>query len=55
MSRPVVGFSDPDLQFGFPLIFHFAHLLLHHGGPALNHYYLHPVALAAGLECWQPP
>jgi len=46
MSHPVTGFSDPDLQFGFPLIFHFAHLLLHHGGPSLAHYYLHPVALA---------
>ncbi len=46
MSHPVVGTSDPELQFGFPLIFQFAHALLHHGGPGLVHYYLHPVALA---------
>jgi membrane-associated protease RseP (regulator of RpoE activity) len=46
MSHPVVGSSDPELQFGFPLIFQIGHLLLHHGGPALTHYYLHPVALA---------
>jgi membrane-associated protease RseP (regulator of RpoE activity) len=46
MSHPVAGASDPDLQFGFPLIFQFGHVLLHHGGPALVHYYLHPVALA---------
>jgi hypothetical protein len=46
MSHPVSGVSDPDLQFGFPLIFQLGHLLLHHGGPALSHYYLHPVALA---------
>jgi membrane-associated protease RseP (regulator of RpoE activity) len=46
MSYPVVGASDPDLQFGFPLIFQLGHALLHHGGPALAHYYLHPVALA---------
>jgi membrane-associated protease RseP (regulator of RpoE activity) len=47
MSRPVTGSSDPDLQFGFPLIFQLGHALLHHGGPGLTHYYLHPVALAA--------
>jgi len=46
MSHPVTGFSDPELQFGFPLIFHLGHALLHHGGPGLAHYYLHPVALA---------
>jgi membrane-associated protease RseP (regulator of RpoE activity) len=51
LSRPVAGFSDPDLQFGFPLIFQLGHLLLHHvfstqAGPPLAHYYLHPVALA---------
>jgi hypothetical protein len=46
MSHPVVGFSDHDLQFGFPLIFQIGHALLHPGGPALAHYYLHPVALA---------
>jgi membrane-associated protease RseP (regulator of RpoE activity) len=51
MSRPVAGFSDPDLQFGFPLIFQLGHWLLHHvfshqGGPSLAHYYLHPVAIA---------
>jgi hypothetical protein len=47
LSRPVAGVSDPDLQFGFPLIFHIAHRLLHRGAPALEHYYLHPVAIAA--------
>jgi Zn-dependent protease len=51
MSHPVAGFSDPDLQFGFPLIFQLGHLLLrlfsHAGGPSLAHYYLHPIALAA--------
>lgn len=46
MSRPIVGSSDPDLQVGFPLIFQLGHALLHHGGPGLAHYYLHPVALA---------
>jgi Zn-dependent protease len=46
MSRPIAGISDQDLQFGFPLIFHLSHALLHHGGPALAHYYLHPVAIA---------
>jgi membrane-associated protease RseP (regulator of RpoE activity) len=46
MSRPVATVSDPDLQFGFPLIFQLAHLLLHRGGPSLVHYYLHPVAIA---------
>lgn len=46
MSHPVAGFSDPDLQFGFPLIFQLGHAILHHGGPALAHYYLHPVAIA---------
>jgi hypothetical protein len=46
MSHPVIGSSDPELQFGFPIIFQLAHALLHHGGPALTHYYLHPVALA---------
>jgi len=47
MSHPVPGASDPELQFGFPLIFQIGHALLHHGGPGLTHYYLHPVALAA--------
>jgi membrane-associated protease RseP (regulator of RpoE activity) len=51
LSRPVAGFPDPDLQFGFPLIFQLGHLLLHRvlshqGGPSLAHYYLHPVAIA---------
>jgi hypothetical protein len=46
MSHPVIGFSDPELRFGFPLIFQLGHALLHHGGPGLAHYYLHPVALA---------
>src|SRR6266568_929242 len=46
MSHPLTGNSDPDLQFGFPLIFQLGHALLHHGGPGLAHYYLHPVALA---------
>jgi len=46
MSHPLTGSSDPDLQFGFPLIFQLGHSLLHHGGPGLAHYYLHPVALA---------
>jgi membrane-associated protease RseP (regulator of RpoE activity) len=51
LSHPVAGTSDPDLQFGFPLIFQLGHLLLHHfgsnhGGPSLAHYYLHPVAMA---------
>ena len=51
LSHPVAGVSDPDLQFGFPLIFQLGHLLLHHflshqGGPSLAHYYLHPVAIA---------
>jgi membrane-associated protease RseP (regulator of RpoE activity) len=46
MSHPVPVSSDPELQFGFPLIYQLAHTLLHHGGPALTHYYLHPVALA---------
>jgi membrane-associated protease RseP (regulator of RpoE activity) len=46
LSHPVAGTSDPDLQFGFPLIFQLGHLLLHHGGPSLAHYYLHPVAIA---------
>jgi len=47
MSRPVTDSLDPDhLQFGFPLIFHLGHALVHHGGPGLAHYYLHPVALA---------
>src|SRR6266702_3695023 len=35
MSHPLKGFSDPDLQFGFPLIFQLGHALLHHGGPGL--------------------
>ena len=47
MSHSVTGVSDPDLQFGFPVIFQLGHLLLHHGAPGLTHYYLHPVALAA--------
>jgi hypothetical protein len=46
MSHPLTGSSDPDLQFGFPLIFQLGHALLHPGGPGLTHYYLHPVALA---------
>ena len=46
MSHPIAGSSDPELQFGFPLIFQLGHALLHHGGPSLAHYYLHPVALA---------
>jgi hypothetical protein len=46
MSHAVAGSSDPELQFGFPLIFQLGHVLLHHGGPSLAHYYLHPVALA---------
>ncbi len=46
MSRPVAGASDSDLQFGFPMIFQLGHAFLHPGGPALAHYYLHPVALA---------
>ncbi len=51
LSHPVHGFSDPDLQFGFPLIFQLGHVLLHRGlsqsAPSLAHYYLHPVAIAA--------
>jgi hypothetical protein len=47
LSRPVAGVSDPDVQFGFPLIFQLAHALLHPGAPPLEHYYLHPVAIAA--------
>jgi hypothetical protein len=47
LSRPIAGVSDPDLQFGFPLIFHLAHWMLHPGSPPLEHYYLHPVAVAA--------
>lgn len=47
MSHVSKGSSDPDLQFGFPLIFQLGHLLVHHGGPSLTHYYLHPIALAA--------
>ena len=52
LSHPVAGVSDPDLQFGFPLIFQLGHMLLHGafshaGGPSLAHYYLHPVAIAA--------
>ena len=54
MSRPVAGASDSDLQFGFPMIFQLGHAFLHPGGPALAHYYLHPVALAGWAECWQP-
>jgi len=46
MSYPVASVSDPDLQFGFPLIFQIGHAFLHPGGPPLAHYYLHPVALA---------
>jgi hypothetical protein len=46
MSHPIAGTSDPELQFGFPLIFQLGHAVLHHGGPPLAHYYLHPVALA---------
>ncbi len=46
MSRPLVGSPDPELQFGFPLIFQLGHALLHHGGPGLAHYYLHPIAIA---------
>jgi Zn-dependent protease len=43
MSHPVTGSSDPDLQFGFPLIFQLGHLLLHHGGPsASSHGQLRP-------------
>jgi membrane-associated protease RseP (regulator of RpoE activity) len=52
LSYPIAGVSDPDLQFGFPLIFQLGHLLLHgppwqHAGTSLTHYYLHPVAIAA--------
>jgi membrane-associated protease RseP (regulator of RpoE activity) len=46
LSHPVAGVSDPDLQFGFPLIFRLGYLLLHRGGTGLGHYYLHPVAVA---------
>jgi len=46
LSRPLAGAADPDLQFGFPLIFQLGHALLHHGGPPLEFYHLHPVALA---------
>lgn len=46
MSHLIAGSSDPELQFGFPLIFQLGHALLHHGGPSLEHYYLHPIALA---------
>ena len=46
ISRTVAGASDPDLQFGFPLIFQLGHLLLHRDGTSLAHVYLHPVALA---------
>jgi membrane-associated protease RseP (regulator of RpoE activity) len=46
MSHPVIGSSDPELQFGFPLIFQLGHALLHPGAPPLEFYYLHPVALA---------
>jgi membrane-associated protease RseP (regulator of RpoE activity) len=52
LSRPVATVPDPDLQFGFPLIFQLGHLLLRHvfshaGGASLAHVYLHPVAIAA--------
>jgi membrane-associated protease RseP (regulator of RpoE activity) len=46
MSHPIAGSSDPELQFGFPLIFQLGHALLNHGGTSLAHYYLHPVAVA---------
>ncbi|MDR3762477.1 MAG: site-2 protease family protein [Acidobacteriota bacterium] len=45
-SRPLTAAADPEIQFGFPLIFELCHRLLHPGGPALAYYYLHPVALA---------
>jgi membrane-associated protease RseP (regulator of RpoE activity) len=52
LSRPIAGVSDPDLQFGFPLIFRLGHVLLHGApwqqpAPSLAHYYLHPAAIAA--------
>jgi len=47
LSRPVADVSDPYVQFGYPLIFQLAHGLLHPGAPSLEHYYLHPVAIAA--------
>jgi Zn-dependent protease len=46
LSHSIAGSSDPELQFGFPLIFQLGHALLHHAGPTLAHYYLHPVAIA---------
>lgn len=45
-SRPVPGLADPEVQFGFPLVFELGHRLVHAPSPGLEHYYLHPVALA---------
>ncbi len=47
LSHPISGPADPDIQFGFPLIFELGQRLLHPGAPALAHYALHPLALAA--------
>jgi membrane-associated protease RseP (regulator of RpoE activity) len=48
LSRLARADFDPELQvqFGFPLIFKLGHLMLHPGQPGLEHYYLHPIALA---------
>src|ERR1700683_3940451 len=46
LSHPIVGYSSPEIQPGFPLAFYLAGRLLHVGVPfsALS---LHPIAVAA--------
>src|ERR1700722_7787033 len=46
LSRPLVGATSPELQLGFPLVFHLASRLLHTGVPLAN-LSLHPIAAAA--------
>jgi hypothetical protein len=47
LSHPITGPADSEIQFGFPLVFELGQRFLHPGAPALAHYALHPVALAA--------
>jgi membrane-associated protease RseP (regulator of RpoE activity) len=46
LSKPAPAIFSPDLQLGYPLIFHLAHRVLRMSQP-LSGIYLHPAAIAA--------
>ena len=48
LSKPLApGMPASDIQFGYPLIFHFAHRLGPYSRIPLDHMYLHPIGIAA--------